>query len=267
MNIKFVDDNLVGQNGLSRYIDPKINWSRDISDYEICIYTDQKCFNNDIDHTKKNYAWIIEPPIINGENYSNIVKHHKNFIKVFSYNLSLIDKIDNFTFVPHGGTWLMDSDIGLWEKTKLISMIFSDKQWNSFHRLRHNIYQNIKDKSYNIDFFGSGCNKRIEFKIEALKDYMFSIVVENSIENDYFTEKLIDCLLSGTIPIYHGTPNIGRYFDINGIIILDSLEQLEDILQNLTIDDYTNRLESVINNYHAAHRYIHPEHFINEYIQ
>ena len=47
---------------------------------------------------------------------------------------------------------------------------------------------------------------------------MFSIVIENSIESDYFTEKLLDCFLTGTIPIYVGTKTTSEYFDTDGII-------------------------------------------------
>ena len=43
-NIKLIDENLVGQKGLSRYSDPKINWRRDIDEYDIAIYTDRMCF-------------------------------------------------------------------------------------------------------------------------------------------------------------------------------------------------------------------------------
>ena len=42
MIIKFIDNNLIDQKGLSKYIDPKSGWQRDIENYDIAIYTDQK---------------------------------------------------------------------------------------------------------------------------------------------------------------------------------------------------------------------------------
>ena len=86
MKIKLIDENLVGQPGLSRYIDPNITWCRDIEDYDSAIYIDRLCFISELDKSKKNYAWIIEPPIINGENYNNIVNNKENF-KEFSKRL------------------------------------------------------------------------------------------------------------------------------------------------------------------------------------
>ena len=40
--------------------------------------------------------------------------------------------------------------------------------------------------------------------------------MENNIEPDYFTEKLIDCFLTGTVPIYLGPKQVENYFDPNG---------------------------------------------------
>ena len=65
-------------------------------------------------------------------------------------------------------------------------------------------------------------------------DYRFSIVIENCKRDYWFTEKLIDCLRTGTIPIYWGCPSIGDFFDIRGFILFDDINDLENILNNLT---------------------------------
>ena len=50
---------------------------------------------------------------------------------------------------------------------------------------------------------------RVEAKQAALRRYRFTICFENACGiDDYITEKLFDCLLAGTIPIYYGAPNI-----------------------------------------------------------
>ena len=52
---------------------------------------------------------------------------------------------------------------------------------------------------------------RVETKQETLRRYRFTICFENAREiDDYVTEKLFDCLLAGTIPIYYGAPNIAE---------------------------------------------------------
>ena len=44
---------------------------------------------------------------------------------------------------------------------------------------------------------------------------------------DHFTEKLLDCMLCRTLPIYWGTPNIEEYFDVAGMIICNSLTDFQ----------------------------------------
>ena len=41
MKIKLIDENLVGQPGLSRYIAPPTNWERDTDNHDIAIYVDR----------------------------------------------------------------------------------------------------------------------------------------------------------------------------------------------------------------------------------
>lgn len=263
--IKFIDENLIGQPGLCPHIAPNTSWNRNAENYKTTICVDRLCFSDEITQDTTNFAWLIEPSIINGENYSRMIEHSKKFKHVFSHTTWLKDKIENFVYCPHGGTWLREEDIAVHEKTRLISMIFSDKQWNGFHRLRHRVYEQYKNA--NIDFFGSGCDNRIEFKITALKDYRYSIVIENSDDPSYFTEKLLDCLLTGTIPVYKGTKTIGEFFNLDGIITFEDPENLETILPTLTEDLYQQKLDVLKENFETAKKYMFPEQFIQSVIE
>ncbi len=84
---------------------------------------------------------------------------------------------------------------------------------------------------------------------------MFSITIENSKEDYMFTEKLIDCFLTGTIPIYYGCPSIGNFFNSNGIIMIDSLEDLSTILPTLNEELYNNMRPYIEENYKTAQQY------------
>ena len=131
--------------------------------------------------------------------------------------------------------------------------------------MRHRVYERFKDNS-EVDFFGTGCNNPIDYKIEGLKDYRFSIIIENSIEDLYFTEKLLDCFLSGTIPIYVGCKKVLEFFDENGIVFFDGDEDLPEILSSLNEVFYNSKLDSIQRNFEVAKNYIHPERFINDFI-
>jgi hypothetical protein len=61
-------------------------------------------------------------------------------------------------------------------------------------------------------------------KFEAFRDYQYSIVVENSRVRNYFTEKLLDCFLERTVPLYWGCPNILEYFPEKSLILISEEE-------------------------------------------
>jgi hypothetical protein len=93
---------------------------------------------------------------------------------------------------------------------------------------------------------------------------MFSITIENVKKDYYFTEKLIDCFMTGTIPIYYGCPSIDKFFDINGVIVFNKLGDLNNILHNLNKDYYNSKSEIIESNFEAAKKYLISEDWIYE---
>lgn len=60
----------------------------------------------------------------------------------------------------------------------------------------------------------SGLDKmraKYEEKICVQSTYKFTFAFENSIDESYVTEKIFDALMSGTLPVYLGAPNIDRF--------------------------------------------------------
>ena len=47
---------------------------------------------------------------------------------------------------------------------------------------------------------------------KSLRDYMYSVVIECTTDKNYFSEKIIDCFATMTIPIWYGCDNIGELF-------------------------------------------------------
>ena len=83
----------------------------------------------------------------------------------------------------------------------------------------------------------------------------YHIVVENEQRNNWVTEKLIDCFASKTIPIYWGASNIGEYFNVDGMIIFNTIEELKDILDNLDEKFYDDRTDIIEENYSKSKAY------------
>lgn len=88
-----------------------------------------------------------------------------------------------------------------------------------------------------------------------LFESMFHIAIENAFDSNYFTEKLIDCLATYTVPIYRGCPNIGDHFDTAGMILVPPGMPVIDIVNRLTISDYWQRMKSIQANAERARKY------------
>jgi hypothetical protein len=85
-----------------------------------------------------------------------------------------------------------------------------------------------------------------------LFDSMFHIAIENIPIQDYFTEKILDCFRSYTVPIYVGCKNIEDYFNIDGIIRVNSLDEIVDACNNLTPDVYEKMKPAMEDNYNRS---------------
>lgn len=108
-----------------------------------------------------------------------------------------------------------------YNKTKLISVFCSDKIFSPGHKARYNFCKKAKEHFKDrLDWFGSGINE-IESKWDGIAPYQYHITIENSRFPDYWTEKLADCYMAGTYPIYSGAPNINEYFDQGSLTTID----------------------------------------------
>tara|TARA_B100000287_G_scaffold386580_1_gene394535 strand:- start:439 stop:723 length:285 start_codon:yes stop_codon:yes gene_type:complete len=75
--------------------------------------------------------------------------------------------------------------------------------------------------------------------------------MENAYYESYFTEKLHDCLLTGTMPIYLGAPNIGDFYNLDGMVIMerDADGEVSFDSEILSEEYYNDHLDAVKDNY------------------
>jgi hypothetical protein len=220
-------------------------WTKDKS-APISIHIDNAIMSP-IDPNKKNYAWLTESKTIIGGLYqwceNNVEYIENNFELLFTHDIELVKLSGKFKLVICSAKhWIQD--IGIHIKTKLVSMIATNKIMCSCHEYRQKIVNKYKD---NLDLFGRGFN-HIDNKEEGLKDYFFSIAMENGTYPLMYSEKITDCFACGTIPIYYGTSMIGDVFNTDGIIILDESFNIND----LTPDLYYSKTDAIKENYHIA---------------
>ncbi len=118
-------------------------------------------------------------------------------------------------------------------KKKLLSVITSNKAFTQGHQDRIDFVEKLKahygDK---LDVFGKGfCD--FDDKWDVLAPYKYHIAIENSCSKYYWTEKLSDCYLAGTFPIYHGCQNIHDYFPQDSLACID----IHDVEKSIRIID------------------------------
>lgn len=135
-------------------------------------------------------------------------------------------------------------------KTKELSLITSDKQFSAGHRERYKFALAIKKYfGERVDLCGRGVND-FNDKWAVLAPYKYSLAIENSAYDDYITEKLYDCYLAHTFPIYYGAPNVTKYFSPDSLAIIDindlpgSILKIEKILNDPNY--YQKHLPSIL---------------------
>ena len=75
-------------------------------------------------------------------------------------------------------------------------------------------------------------------KLHIAGRYKFTLAFENAIAEDYVTEKFYDPLLAGSVPVYLGAPNVGRFAPTEGCYI-----DVADFSGPADLAEYLRRLD------------------------
>lgn len=220
-----------------------IEWVKDGSG-EATFYIDSTLAQAQIDETSgPKYGWLLESKYITPQIVDSVRMFPEQYLEtfdlIFTHNQDLLKLDSKFKWVPAQGFWIKEPKV--YEKSKMISMIASNKKMCDGHRLRLQWVERLWGQ---VDMYGRGFNE-IALKEDGLCDYMFSIAIENGQYETYFTEKLLDCFATGTIPVYLGAPDIGNYFNKDGIIDLTDEFDVSDEIYYSKIDAIKDNLERV----------------------
>ena len=240
-----------------------VEWDRNVSDEEeLVFYTDVNIDRPRPGH-KRRIAWLIEPYVKQPHRYEKLLNNSDDFEYVLVNDKKLLDAGDKFIYYPFGGCWIETENRRTnHDKSKLVSMITSGKKNVADHYKRHEIINRYGNK---IDVMGRGY-KPIEPISVGLIDYMFHIAMENESRDYHFSEKLINPIMVGSIPIYYGMPSVKEYFYEGGMIVFNEVDELEDILNSLSYDLYKKMLPDAKRNFKIAENYILSEDWMYENI-
>lgn len=202
----------------------------------------------------RRFALLMEPGASEAFVRDERLRHR--FAVVLTHDARLLERGDPFVEFPFGTTWvesvLEDGAPAPCAKSALVSMVGARHVGaaDEGHGLRNDVLDML-DRRGGVDCFGKGV-RWIDSKLDGLASYRFSIAMENCRRDFYFTEKLIDCLLTDTVPIYFGCEGIGRYFDPRGMLGFATVAELEMHLDALDEDRYQAMLPFVRANLQRA---------------
>lgn len=233
-----------------------IEWIKNDFVAPISFYVDF-AIKSSVNDKTKNYGWLAESKTINPELYfwckANVEELKFKFDAIFTHDVELSIFSDLFILTQCSAKSFLQEH-RIYEKNKLVSMIASNKNFCEEHKFRLGVIEKYSKK---CDHFGWGYNQLTD-KSLGLKDYCFSFAIENATYSNMFTEKITDCFVTGTIPIYYGMNNINRFFNPEGIIFLDENFNFDD----LTFELYYEKMPHVKENFEISKNLLCAEDYI-----
>lgn len=226
------------------------------SNKQINFYVDNNVYylENTDRYEKNAICLLVEPRAIIPNTYKWVSEHWHKFKYVFTFDSEML-KLPNAKLIIYGQ---ISAEFPQMPKDKGISMVCSDKAFCDGHRSRQYV---ARELSAYIDTYGRfNGGDYVDDQI-VYDGYRFNVAMENYQDGYYFTEKICNCLASKIVPIYYGCPNIGEYFNTDGIIICDSPDDV--IEKTLSISDpvaeYEKRMDAIFDNYERVQKYRHYE--------
>ena len=215
----------------------------------------------------QNIALLLEPRSMIGPAYEYVAAHPDYFCYIFTHDSKLLT-LPNARMLNWADVWLTTDS----PKTKGISLCTSPKDWCPLHHARLELFEYFKRQGPVDVFYGDWNNPEIQNikPQDYLEHYKFSIVIENDIDDYWYTEKILNCFATKTVPIYVGARKIQEIFEPQGIIQIraDYWKDVIPIVENLNVDaQYEYCLPGVEKNFELVKPWKTPwkERFFRDY--
>lgn len=195
--------------------------------------------------------------------YNDLIRKHP---ECYDY---LLTPFQDMLDLPHArlftgcGSFL---DPEIIPKTFGVSTIMSGRNCLPGHKLRFELYQRRHEIKIPLDFYLGSHNRLPDAfytsdcmvldgdkkdKRRAM-NRLFHIAIDSFNRDNHYSEKLIDCLVTKTVPIYWGAKNIEKFFDISGILVVNSVDDIIRVCNALSENTYEAMLPGIENNFRLA---------------
>ena len=190
------------------------------------------------------------------------IKNKDLFSFILTWDYKVLNNCDNAMFLPFGHTWFKQDQYEKSHKKEFKISHLCGKLLKTYgHSLRHELLARENELKTPTKFFHTyGDRHNIEEarkgKEEVFGDVQYGVAIENVSHKGYFTEKILDCFLLKTIPIYWGCTDIDKFFNKEGIIKFGNIDDFVYITNKLNKDFYNFKKEIIEENYQKALKYV-----------
>jgi hypothetical protein len=216
------------------------------------------------DLSELNVLVLLEPNEYFGLHDWAIQNKHL-FSLILTWSDKVLNNCENAMFLPFGTTWLNEEQYTRkYEKKFQVSHVRGPLLKTQGHALRFEYHDRTPElKIPHKSWLTAGIREKIETcaeaKTELFGDAQFGVVIENTNHRGYFTEKIMEMFLLKTIPLYWGCSNIGNFFNTEGIITFNNVDDLIFTLNNLDENYYDSKINAIEENYNIAINYLSVE--------
>lgn len=209
--------------------------------------------------SERSIALMIEPRAIMPSGYRFLEKGNnwKKFKYIFTHDSELL-KLPNAKLILCGSVWSWSNDE---TKTKFCSLVCSFKEMCDLHKVRKNLAYKYEQNGV-VDVFGDFKGRDTVPWVDSsqyLRDYRYSIVIENYIDDFWFTEKICNCFANKVMPIYLGARQIDQFFNADGILHMENADDIMFTVVRLQYEYgeylYNNRMKAIEDNYQRVKEY------------
>ena len=249
----------------SNYIETE-RWEKafqDISHLNFTLFYDYVPTQEQIQLSPINIFIACEPNEY-FHNHDFVVKNQNVFSFILTWSTKVLNNAPNSIFSPYGESWWQDKPYTyepIYKEFK-VSFLRGNLLKLIGHTYRHELFDRQNEITTPIQFWDKlgergvdNFEKWRQYKIDSFRPYQYSVCIENSSHENYFTEKITDCILNKTIPIYYGCSNIGDFYNEKGIIQVKNTDDLIKKINNLDPQHYDRILDVIEENYQKAFEY------------
>ena len=200
---------------------------------------------------------IFEPRAVHARYYNIIPMLRYLYHNILVRDPKLASKYNNVHSFSFAELWIETDNLKLpdFSQRRGISLIASMKNDFEGHKLRHKLI--AFDKSHTDQLLTPLGRAYEQFKnmITALVPFKYSVVIENSIEPHYFSEKILNCLACKTVPIYWGHQSVKQYFDTSNWLFFSDLEDGYEKIKFASSGKHIVSQDKIHENYTQAKSY------------